>query len=185
MKLRMQRPLPVVILLVGMGALGAVYVSQSRSPAPTWEIVKGAIRAEFPGVAQITTSALARRLAGDKGSEIILLDARQPEEYAVSHLRGARLAADESQALRALAGAGTDTRIVTYCSVGYRSAALAERLMANGFNKVENLEGSLFEWANKGLPVYSAGREVRRVHPFDKVWGQLLERELWSTTAGP
>ena len=68
--------------------------------------------------------------------------------------------------------------IVTYCSVGYRSAGVAQRLRAAGFTQVYNLEGSLFRWANEGRPLYRGDTLVHQVHPYDRVWGTLLKEEL-------
>jgi 3-mercaptopyruvate sulfurtransferase SseA len=67
---------------------------------------------------------------------------------------------------------------VTYCSVGYRSAALAQQLQAMGCKKVFNLEGSLFEWVNQGYPVYQGEQVVKSVHPFNRLWGLLLNPEV-------
>ena len=102
---------------------------------------------------------------------------REEAEYRVSHLRDAvRVDPDHMASLPV--DIPRDAPIVTYCSVGYRSSALAERLMEQGFTRVKNLEGSIFEWANRGLPVVRDGREVRQVHPYDWRWGKLLDEEL-------
>ena len=71
-----------------------------------------------------------------------------------------------------------DAPIVTYCSVGYRSSAVAERLEEQGYTRVWNLEGSIFEWANQGLPVVRDGEEVSQVHPYNRRWGRLLDKQL-------
>ena len=55
-----------------------------------------------------------------------------------------------------------------------------ERLAAEGFTQVHNLDGSLFQWANEGRPVYRDGRVVEEVHPYDDKWGVLLDRQLWA-----
>ena len=67
-----------------------------------------------------------------------------------------------------------------YCSVGYRSSRLAEELRARGFENVFNLEGSLFQWANEGRPLYRGEERVDQAHPYDEEWGQLLDRRLWA-----
>jgi hypothetical protein len=69
----------------------------------------------------------------------------------------------------------TDAPIVVYCSVGYRSARIAERLREQGFTNASNLEGSIFRWANEGRPVYRDSTEVDAVHPYDRTWGTLLD----------
>ena len=143
-------------------------------PAPDLESIKREIREEFPDVRGITTEELARWLTPPP----VLLDVRAPDEYEVSHLRGARRALTEAEAVDALRGARKDERIVVYCSVGLRSARLARALQARGFTNVYNLEGSIFQWANEGRPVYRDGREVQRVHPYDEHWGALLDARL-------
>ena len=64
---------------------------------------------------------------------LLLFDAREPEEYAVSHLQGAQPAPSKDEALKALQGVPANQRIVLYCSVGYRSSELAQFLMKKGY----------------------------------------------------
>ncbi|MGH7937844.1 MAG: rhodanese-like domain-containing protein, partial [Bryobacteraceae bacterium] len=71
-----------------------------------------------------------------------------------------------------------DATIVTYCSVGYRSAGMARRLHAAGFTRVQNLEGSIFEWANEHRPLVHDGKAATQVHPYDALWGRLLQPEV-------
>lgn len=151
-----------------------------RQPAADWPGLKQMIRERFPEVRQLSVRQLGEWLGQPDASRPLLLDARAPAEYAVSHLPGARLAADEEQALNILKGVAKERLIVVYCSVGYRSSALAQQLRQLGYTNVYNLEGSIFEWANEGRPVYQGERRVKLVHPFDEKWGAYLKRELWS-----
>jgi len=80
----------------------------------------------------------------------------------------------------ALDGLGKESEIVVYCSIGYRSGLLAEKLRKKGYTAVRNLEGSIFEWANTGHPVYRGEQRVREVHPYDQTWRRMLDRKLWS-----
>ncbi len=136
------------------------------------------IRAEFPDVEQISVEELSEWLASEDARPPLLLDVREEAEYRVSHLRGAVRVDPDDPEPELPAGVDQETPIVAYCSVGYRSSALAERLMALGYTDVRNLEGSIFEWANRGLPVFRDGMEVRQVHPYDRRWGRLLDEEL-------
>ncbi len=147
-----------------------------------WPVVERMIRERFPEVPQVSTAELGEWLQTPGKALPLLLDARTSEEWAVSHLPGALLATSEDQALVELQSAEQNHPIVVYCSVGYRSAVLARQLIARGFTNVHNLEGSIFAWANEGRPVYQGEREVRQVHPYNKVWAQLLNRELWAAT---
>jgi rhodanese-related sulfurtransferase len=107
----------------------------------------------------------------------VLLDARQPSEYRVSHLRGARRIDPDHPDIEGLS-VPRDARVVVYCAVGWRSGDVASRLQEAGYRQVYNLEGGIFGWANRGRPVYRDGERVRRVHPYDETWGRLLDREL-------
>lgn len=128
------------------------------------------IRARFAGVPQISTSELATWLESERQPPL-LLDARTEEEFAVSHLATAQLAPPDPDALQL----PPDTPIVVYCSVGYRSSRLTEQLQQRGYTNVSNLEGSIFEWANQGHPVYQNDRPVHSVHPYNPTWGLLLK----------
>jgi len=150
-----------------------------------WASVQKLIHKKFPTVRELSTVALGEWLAAQNREPPLLLDARAPAEFAVSHLAGAESAPTAADALRLLDGRDPARPIVVYCAVGYRSAAMAERLQAAGFTRVQNLAGSIFQWANEGRPVYRAGRPVRQVHPYDAKWGVLLDRNLWAKTADP
>lgn len=140
--------------------------------------VKLEIRERLPEVARINVVELAERLA--EGDAPLLVDAREKEEYALSHLPGARQAATVDEASTLLEGIPKDREIVVYCSVGYRSGYLAAELGDVGFTNVRNLEGSIFEWANTGQAVYRGDLQVHEVHPYNKKWGRLLDARFWS-----
>lgn len=140
-----------------------------------WTVIKQAIRRKFPRVQHISTETLATLLA-PAAEKPILLDTRTAAEYAVSHLASARLVDPHRQDFSDF-DLPQDAAIVTYCSVGYRSSAIAERLQAAGYTHVANLEGSIFEWANQSRPVYRHGEAVQQVHPYNALWRHLLDRE--------
>ena len=148
-----------------------------------WPQVRGEIKKRFPSVRHVSIGELAARLERE-GAPPLLLDVRAPEEFAVSHLARARNAGTLGEALSILGGAPKDGEIVVYCSVGQRSSALAEELASKGYTGVRNLEGSIFAWANAGRPVVRGETRVERVHPFDRKWGCLLDRRLWSDLPG-
>lgn len=144
----------------------------------TWRAVDRMIASQYPEVPSITTDTLAARLTDSSAPRPVLLDARSPEEFAVSHLPGAHRIDPTATTFPTLDTLKTDRPIVVYCSVGYRSARIAHRLRNQGFTNVANLEGSIFRWANEGRPVYRDGQPVATVHPYDATWGQLLADSL-------
>ncbi|MEZ4784092.1 MAG: rhodanese-like domain-containing protein [Candidatus Kapaibacterium sp.] len=160
-------------LLLGL-ALPLPACSQEQS----WQMVETMIENDFPEVQQITTDSLARWLADSTLPQPLILDARQPGEYAVSHLWDAHQIDPDATTFPDLDTLDRDQPIVAYCSVGYRSSQLAERLEKAGFTNVVNLQGSIFRWANEGKPVYREDQQVEEVHPYDRLWGTLLDAKL-------
>jgi rhodanese-related sulfurtransferase len=139
-----------------------------------WFLLKKSLRHRFPQVEWISTRELADWIADQGRPAPLLLDVRTPEEWNVSHLPGARRVDPNASVERAMAGVPKETRIVTYCAVGYRSGELATKLRRAGFTDVHNLEGSIFEWANERRPLVRGEERVSTVHPYNKLWGLLL-----------
>lgn len=173
------------LVFASVPALIAAVVFARRERPLSWSAVNAQIDREFPAVASVTTAELAAELADAQRAPPRLLDARAQEEFAVSHLPGARHAATVEDAVRVLAAESGDREVVVYCSVGWRSAALAERLRAVRPGRVRNLRGSIFQWANEGRALESAAGAVSRVHPYDARWGALLDRARWAETSAP
>jgi rhodanese-related sulfurtransferase len=137
---------------------------------------KALVSARYPRVRWVTTSSLARWMGRSGNGGPILLDAREPEEFAVSHLRGARRVDPDLEDMSTL-DLDEGERIVVYCAVGWRSGAFADRMRQAGYRRVYNLEGGIFRWANEGRVLYRDGHVVRKVHPYDATWGLMLEPE--------
>ena len=124
-------------------------------------------------VPTIDTATLATKLRGKDPP--LLLDVRTAAEFAVSHLPHAIHVEPDADPVAAVADLPKGRLIVTYCSVGWRSAEHAARLQAAG-RRVRNLVGSAFRWVNEGRPLQDAeGGKVTVVHPFNEVWGYLVE----------
>lgn len=137
-----------------------------------WAEVDRELAARFPAVPLVDDATLAALLAA--GGTLVLLDARSPAEWAVSRIPGARPAFDDALADATLAGVAASTTVVAYCSIGLRSARLAQRLAAAGRPGVLNLRHGIFGWADQGRPLQDDGGPARRVHPYDAGWGRLL-----------
>jgi len=176
--LRVPRLPSTLPLRLGLALVLAIAISLAGLPRErAWPDVKNAIRARFPDVPAITVEDLAR-LQQRSAAPLLLLDVRTPQEFAVSHLPGARRVDPSIPDLNL----PEDRPVIAYCAVGYRSAALVSRLRAAGHRNVYNLEGSIFEWANQGRPLERDGLPATKVHPFDSDWGRLLRPELHATT---
>ena len=115
-------------------------------------------------------------------SDILLLDIREPEEYAVSRLPGAvRVDPNASAATLIHMGDVTGKKIIVYCSVGRRSSIFAEReqtaLMKMGAASVSNLEHGIFGWHNERRELMDANGETDAVHPYNGIWKRYVKRD--------
>ncbi len=110
-------------------------------------------------------------------STVLLLDAREKDEYEVSHIANAKLVGYDHFKVESLGGIDKKKKIVVYCSVGYRSEKISEKLMHAGFTDVSNLYGGIFEWMNQGnLVVDSDGKTTEDIHAYNKTWGVWLTK---------
>lgn len=105
------------------------------------------------------------------------LDAREKEEYQVSHIKNAQWIGYKDVDLSGLESLPKDTPIIVYCSVGYRSGKVTKQLMDKGFTDVKNLYGGIFEWSNQGKPLVDLkGDNTLNVHPYNERWGRWITK---------
>ena len=123
-----------------------------------------------------TVPEISVKQAVAKKSQAVFLDAREKKEFEVSSIKGARYVGYDHFDFKSLDGIDKNTEIIVYCSVGYRSEKVSEKLIAKGFKNVSNLYGGIFEWVNEGNPVYKNGKKTSRVHAYDRKWGVWLKK---------
>lgn len=157
---------------------GAISVYQARGDE-TADLIywKKSVRSRFPTVQQLSTEALSGWFADTNRPVPLLLDVRTEAEFAMSHLPKARRVEPGSDPVRLAAELPTNRPVVVYCSVGWRSSELAERLRKAGVTNVINLEGSIFAWANEGRPLETDGKSSAVVHPYNSTFSKLLKPE--------
>ena len=110
---------------------------------------------------------------------VYLLDAREREEYDLSHLRNSRPVGYFWFDMRKVYNIPHDATIIVYCAVGNRGQTIAEKLVQDGYQSVYNLYGGIFEWVNQGNPVYkSSGVQTSEVHLYNKKWAQWLDKGI-------
>lgn len=106
------------------------------------------------GVPEVSATELAARLSA--ADPPLLVDVREPEEWAISHLPSAVLIPQGDLGERV--GELTKAReLVLYCKSGRRSAASAKLLSELGFTHVRHLHGGLDAWAREvdpSMPTY-------------------------------
>ena len=109
-------------------------------------------------------------------SSYLILDARELEEYEVSHLEGAQWLGNKVPNWDILEGVDTLQPILLYCSIGYRSEKMGEILLQKGFKNVYNLYGSIFEWSNRGYPIFdSYNNTTQKLHGYSRNWGMWID----------
>ena len=124
----------------------------SKTAADLVAAARGKVRELSPAQAQAELGAC------------VLIDVREPGEYAEGHLPGAinlprgvlefkieahpALACSTSPAL-----ADRQRPIVLYCLSGGRSALAADSLQRLGFKDVQSLTGGIVAWRDAGLPL--------------------------------
>jgi len=109
--------------------------------------------------------------------DVLLLDARELNEYKVSHIKNARFVGYDQFEVDKIKSVDKNQKIVVYCSVGYRSEKISEKLKQAGFADVSNLYGGIFEWVNQGNPVVDEkGKVTENIHAYSKTWGVWLDK---------
>lgn len=105
----------------------------------------------------------------------IIFDTRELKEYNVSHLKNAIHVGYEHFNMNTVSKKlSLKTPIVVYCSVGYRSEKIAEKLTKKGY-KVYNLYGGIFEWKNKkNTVINTSNTETNKVHCYNEEWSKWL-----------
>ena len=148
------------------------------------------LRRQFPTVQNITVADLKEKI--DKEADILIIDTRTEEEYNVSFIPNAKLLSyksEKTEVVEFLEQNEVERRdaVVCYCSLGYRSSVLAEKILTARPDlqdlqvEVYNLEGSIFQWVNSNLGVSNlSGDTVHCAHPFSYMWGILgLRYSKW------
>lgn len=144
-----------------------------------------AIKKKFPSVRNISCQELEQWK--QQGKNLVCLDTRPADEYNVSHLVGSVRVDPEGDIDLGELCLPTESTVVCYCSVGYRSSSVAQKLVRAHRHTTENasqrsiynLEGGVFQWVCEGRGLVDAhGEGAAVVHPYSAVWGKLLPKEL-------
>jgi molybdopterin/thiamine biosynthesis adenylyltransferase/rhodanese-related sulfurtransferase len=101
------------------------------------------------GIEEITATELKRRL--ESGEDLEMVDVREPHEWAICRIAGARLVPLGTLAER-LHEFDSSRTYVMQCKVGARSARAITQLRQAGFKKLLNLRGGVNAWAREVEP---------------------------------
>ncbi len=103
--------------------------------------------------------------------EAVLVDVREPSEYASEHVEGATLV-PLGRIRRADVPQHSGRKLVIMCKMGGRGQAACQKLRAemSAHETIYNLEGGIQAWKKAGFPVAGAER------PASSGWGSLFSR---------
>lgn len=104
-----------------------------------------------------------------------ILDIRELKEYNVSHIKNAiSISFNDFNVKIIKHKIDKNTPIVVYCSIGYRSEKVGEKLLNEGFT-VYNLYGGIFNWMNSNNPIVDNNEiTTQKVHCFNQEWSKWL-----------
>ncbi len=92
-----------------------------------------------------------------EADEAVLIDTREPHEFAEAHIDGAELVPPSEVAARIDELAPDSAqRLILYCRSGNRSGKAAEELAGLGYTNLAHLTGGILAWQEQGLPVVEA-----------------------------
>src|SRR5499433_70101 len=83
----------------------------------------------------------------DRGDEFVLVDVREPEEYAIARIPGSRLIPLSTVPERINELSSADD-IVVHCRSGVRSAKAVDFMKQAGYRRVKNLVGGILRWSD-------------------------------------
>jgi molybdopterin/thiamine biosynthesis adenylyltransferase/rhodanese-related sulfurtransferase len=140
-KIRKDPETPKITELIDYEAFCGVVSDDAAAAASQHTITPAELKAKF-----------------DDGENFELIDVREPHEYEIVNIKGARLIPkDRILSGEALAELPQDKPIVLHCKSGARSAEALASLHAAGFKDASHLGGGVLAWARQidtSLPTY-------------------------------
>ena len=131
------------------------------------------IHRAYPNVSVMDADTL-HPLLSNNPEQLLLLDVRSLEEFTVSHIPHA-VHCSNIQCLQASLASHSNCTVVVYCSLGYRSALLADAIKNP---RVLNLHGGIFDWVLSHRLLNSPLGHTTQVHGYGVPWCFLLPKAL-------
>ncbi|HJQ46247.1 MAG TPA: adenylyltransferase/sulfurtransferase MoeZ [Amycolatopsis sp.] len=140
-KIRKDPDTPKITELIDYDAFCGVVSDEAADAAAGHTITPAELKAKF-----------------DAGEDFELIDVREPHEYEIVNIKGAKLIPkDRILSGEALAELPQDKPIVLHCKSGARSAEALAALHRAGFKDATHVGGGILAWANqidRSLPTY-------------------------------
>jgi rhodanese-related sulfurtransferase len=96
---------------------------------------------------EISTQDLKQLLTAPDPKNRVVLDVREPWEYAAAHIEGSILIPMGDIPARVFQELDPEAHIVTFCHHGVRSMNVAVWLRNQGFEKTQSLRGGIDAWS--------------------------------------
>ena len=128
-------------------------------------------------VTDIDVESLRRFMATHREDDFLVIDVREPDEYSVEHVPGAKLlpllmVEEEAAAL------GRDQHKFFYCRSGMRSARAAQFVAQEaGLPRVYNVQGGIMAWQGETLPDFPKIRAVDTDGPLPRTLEAMINLE--------
>jgi rhodanese-related sulfurtransferase len=133
---------------------------------------------EFEGRFSVGQIRPAQSMVGGGAPDprYIFVDVRPNSERLVSRIPGSLSLQEFREG--SISSANQAKTFVFYCTIGYRSSQVAQRLkdgsLKDGSLKVVNLRGGLIGWVHSGgLVVGANGKETKKFHVYGDKWNVL------------
>jgi rhodanese-related sulfurtransferase len=146
-----------VILVVAFSLSSLAFAAEKKAPAFPPEVKELVVSAK-KSIKSVDMNAL--KAAVDKKETMVVLDVREPNEYAAGHIPGAiniPRGVLEFKVWKMVAGFpdNTDTskKICIYCKTGGRAALATKRLQDLGFTNLVHVDMMIAEWIKAGYPI--------------------------------
>ena len=109
-------------------------------------VVPAQSQQETAGVPEVTVEELKAKI--DRGDDFVLVDVREPNEYQICRIAGAKLI-PLGELARRTGELDRDSDMIVHCKMGGRSARAVSLLQERGFTRARNLKGGILEWIDK------------------------------------
>ena len=178
---KLLRLLSGFLLLFSVCSCSRAAAQTERPPLTNAELDK-----KLAGMLKFTVPLISVESLQENNSKekIYIFDTREFKEFQTSHIPSAQYLGYDDFREDKLRGIPKDATIIVYCSVGYRSEKIGERLLSKGYTQVFNLYGSIFEWAEKKFPLEDEKNQpTTALHTYNREWGKWIKgkeiRKIW------
>lgn len=125
------------------------------------------------GWAMLTTSPRAREIDIDalerRPPDAVVLDVREPAEYAHGHVPGA-ISLPQADIASRLDEVPRNRPVLTLCERGSRSLRAAQFLMQMGINEVASVQGGTSAWRSAGKPLAFGDTRMEKTRITESEW---------------